>query len=109
MAITFEEALASVLPLVRTRDVREVPLPDAVGEVLARGVIADRNIPPLPRAAMDGFAVVWTGKETERPYRVVGSVSPGTVWSGDATEAGCVRIMTGGVVPGACGTGDQVG
>ena len=99
MAITFEEALASVLPLARTREMCEVSLPDAVGEVLARDVIADRNIPPFPRAAMDGFAVVWTGRETERPYRVAGTVNPGTVWSGEAAEMDCVRIMTGAKVP----------
>jgi len=108
VAITYEEALASVLPFVRTQDVREVPLPDVAGEILAREVIADRNIPPFPRAAMDGFAVVWTGRETERPYRVVGSVNPGTVWSGDATEAGCVRIMTGAMVPAPFDTVIQV-
>src|SRR3990172_5512521 len=108
VAITYEEALASVLPFVRTQDVREVPLPDVAGEILAREVIADRNIPPFPRAAMDGFAVVWTGKETERTYRVVGSVNPGTVWSGDATEAGCVRIMTGAMVPAPFDTVIQV-
>lgn len=98
-AITYEEALASVLPFVRTQDAREVPLPDAAGEILARDVIADRNIPPFPRAAMDGFAVIWTGKETERPYRVVGTVNPGMAWSGDASDADCVRIMTGAMVP----------
>src|SRR3972149_5211725 len=108
MAITYEEALASVLPCVPTQDVREVPLPDVAGEILAREVIADRNIPPFPRAAMDGFAVVWTGKETERTYGVVGSVNPGTVWSGDATEAGCVRIMTGAMVPAPFDTVIQV-
>ncbi|HJX73517.1 MAG TPA: molybdopterin molybdotransferase MoeA, partial [Candidatus Deferrimicrobiaceae bacterium] len=108
MAITYEEALASVLPFVRTRDVREVPLPDAVGEVLARDVIADRNIPPFPRAAMDGFAVIWTGRETERPYRVAGSVNPGTVWGGDPAETDCVRIMTGAKVPASFDTVIQI-
>src|SRR4030067_1280287 len=38
MAITFEEALASVLPLVRPRDMRDGLLPDAVGEVRALDV-----------------------------------------------------------------------
>jgi len=99
MAITYEQALALVLPVVRTRGIHEVPLPDVVGEILARDIIADRNIPPFPRAAMDGFAVVRTGKETERPYRVAGTVNPGTVWSGNAAEADCVRIMTGAMVP----------
>lgn len=98
-AVTYEEALASILPFVRVKGVREVPLPEAAGEILSREVIADRNIPPFPRAAMDGFAVIWTGKETERPYRVLGTVYPGTAWSGDASDADCVRIMTGAMVP----------
>src|SRR4030065_832145 len=99
MGTTVEEAPAPGPPLVRPRDVRDVPSPDVAGEILARDVIADRNIPPSPRAAMDGFAVVWTGRETERPYRVVGAVNPGTVWSGEAAETDCVRIMTGAKVP----------
>ncbi len=108
MAVTYEEALASVLSFVRTRGVREVVLPDAVGEVLAREVVADRNIPPFPRAAMDGFAVVWTGKETERPYRVAGTVNPGAEWSGDGKESDCVKIMTGAMVPAPFDTVIQV-
>jgi molybdopterin molybdotransferase len=107
-AISFEEALASVLPVVRRQGTHEVPLPDVVGEILAGDIIADRNIPPFPRAAMDGFAVVRTGKETERTYRVVGTVNPGTVWSGDATEADCIRIMTGAMVPAPFNTVIQV-
>jgi molybdopterin molybdotransferase len=79
-----------------------------VGEILAGDVIADRNIPPFPRAAMDGFAVVWTGKETEGTYRVVGTVNPGTVWSGNAAEADCVKIMTGAMVPAPFNTVIQV-
>jgi molybdopterin molybdotransferase len=48
---------------------------------------------------MDGFAVVWTGKEDRTPYRVIGTVTPGTRWS-EACEAGdCVKIMTGAAVP----------
>ncbi len=107
-AISFEEALASVLPVVRRQGTHEVPLPDVVGEILAGDIIADRNIPPFPRAAMDGFAVVRTGKETERTYQVVGTVNPGTVWSGDAAEADCVKIMTGAMVPAPFNTVIQV-
>jgi molybdopterin molybdotransferase len=108
MVVTYEEALASVLSFVRIQGVQEVPLSDAVGEILARDVLADRNIPPFPRAAMDGFAVVWTGKETERPYRVAGTVNPGAVWSGDATGADCLKIMTGAMVPAPFDTVIQV-
>lgn len=98
-SITFEEALASVLPAVRIQGTRVVSLPDAVGEILAKDVAADRNIPPFPRAAMDGFAVVWTGKENDAPYRVIGTVNPGTDWAGEANPTDCIRVMTGAMVP----------
>jgi len=58
------------------------PLPECGGEVLAIDIAADRNIPPFPRAAMDGFAVVWTGKEDQVPYRVIGTVIPGFAGAG---------------------------
>ena len=99
MVITYEEALASVLPIVRIQESHDVPLAAVAGEILARDVFADRNIPPFPRAAMDGYAVVWTGKEVERPYRVVGTVNPGDAWNGDAADSDCIRIMTGAMVP----------
>ncbi len=54
MAVTYEEALASVLSFVRTRGVREVVLPDAVGEVLAREVLPTGTF--LPSRALR-----WTG------------------------------------------------
>ena len=99
MAVTYEEALASVLSFVHIQGVHEVLLPDAVSEILAEDVLADRNIPPFRRAAMDGFAVVWTGEETEKPYRVVGTVNPGAEWSGEVTRSDCIKIMTGAMVP----------
>ena len=98
-AVTYEEALASVLSFVRTHGFHEVALPDSVGEILAGDVVADRNVPPFRRAAMDGFAVVWTGEETERTYRVVGTVNPGAEWSGAVTGSDCIKIMTGAMVP----------
>jgi len=99
MNVSFEDAVASVLGLARTPTERIVNLPDAVGEVLFRNVVADRNIPPFPRAAMDGFAVRWTGREDKLSYRIIGTVNPGQSWAGVAGEAECVKIMTGASVP----------
>lgn len=99
MAVTFEDALAAVLSLARTTVERTVPLSEAAGEVLARDVAADRDIPPFPRAAMDGFALSWTGRENERPFRIAGVVDPGQVWTGRPAEDECVKIMTGAAVP----------
>lgn len=99
MAVTFEEALATVLPIVRVQERQVVSLPDTVGQILARDLVADRDIPPFPRAAMDGYAVAWTGAETERAYRVIGTVNPGSVWDGRPEGSDCVKIMTGAMVP----------
>ncbi|HLN91893.1 MAG TPA: molybdopterin molybdenumtransferase MoeA, partial [Patescibacteria group bacterium] len=75
MFASLEDTIARAAALVRPpRKTRTVPLPEAGGEVLASDIAADRNIPPFPRAAMDGFAVVWTGREDQVPYRVIGTV-----------------------------------
>jgi len=34
-----------------------VPLPTAVGRVLAEDILADSDLPPFDRSQMDGFAV----------------------------------------------------
>lgn len=100
MFTSLEDSICRAAALVRPpRGIRTVPLPEAGREVLARDVAADRNIPPFPRAAMDGFAVVWTGKEDRSPYRVIGTVTPGIRWSGECWAGDCVKIMTGAAVP----------
>ena len=59
--VTYEAAISSVLERVRPGGERAVPLAEAPGEVLARDVRAHRNVPPFPRATMDGYALRWTG------------------------------------------------
>lgn len=98
--VSLEDTLAKTAALVRPpRNTRTVPLPECTGEVLAADIAADRNIPPFPRAAMDGFAVVWSGREDQVPYRVIGTVTPGTPWSGAPGAGECIKIMTGAAVP----------
>lgn len=104
MKASFEEALMSILALAQEPDERNIHLPDAVGEVLSRDAVADRNIPPFNRSAMDGYAVRWTGKEGERVFRIIGTINPGGTWSGDAGESDCIKIMTGARVPAAFDT-----
>ena len=98
--VSLEDTIARAAALVHApRKTRTVSLPEAGGEILASDIAADRNIPPFPRAAMDGFAVVWTGKEDRTLYRVIGTVAPGTRWSGECESGDCVKIMTGAAVP----------
>lgn len=99
MSVSFEDAVAAILALAKRPQERVLPLSDATGEVLYRDVVADRNIPPFPRSAMDGFAVRWTGREDKLSYRIIGTVNPGQAWAGAAGEVECVKIMTGASVP----------
>ncbi len=104
MSVSFEEALLSILALAHEPDERNILLPDALSEVTSKDVVADRNIPPFNRSAMDGYAVRWTGNEEARAFGIIGTLNPGGTWSGDAGEADCIKIMTGARVPAAFDT-----
>jgi molybdopterin molybdotransferase len=95
-----EEAREHILSTVDVLESELVPLLEAAERVLAESVAADRDIPPVTNAAMDGFAVRGEDMvgDTVR-LRVIGEVAAGheadtTVGSGEA-----VRIMTGAPVP----------
>ena len=58
--ISLDEARALIDGAIASRSTRteRVPLVHANGRVLAADVVADRDVPPFARAAMDGYAVV---------------------------------------------------
>src|SRR4029077_20921727 len=78
----------------------EVLLLQALGRVLAEPVIADRDLPPFPRATRDGFAVraqdLQSGTTT---VRVVGQVRAGDTYYLPVASGEAVEIMTGAAVP----------
>src|SRR5690606_17603808 len=82
-----------------------VPIAEAPGRVLARPFAAPGDIPPFPRAAMDGFAVRSVdvsdaSPDAPRSLRVVGHVFAGQTPSGSPLEPGeAYRIATGGEMP----------
>ena len=99
MTLTFEQARACVIREVSvSMAVETVPLTDAAGRVLAQAVHADRDYPPFPRSARDGFAV--RAGDLPGELRIIGEVRaggeffPGKVGAGEAVE-----IMTGASLP----------
>jgi molybdopterin molybdotransferase len=78
----------------------EVLLLQALGRVLAEPVVADRDLPPFPRATRDGFAVraqdLQNGTTT---LRVVGQVRAGDTYDLPLASGEAVEIMTGAAVP----------
>lgn len=78
----------------------EVLLLQALGRVLSEPVIADRDLPPFPRATRDGFALraqdLQNGMTT---LRVVGQVRAGDTYDLPIASGEAVEIMTGAAVP----------
>jgi molybdopterin molybdotransferase len=91
------EALARVLSAARPiAESIEVPLLDALGHVLAAGVISSINVPPADNSAMDGYAL--RASEAGHALPVSQRIPAGTV--GAALMPGtAARIFTGAAIP----------
>lgn len=99
--LSFDDALDRLLAAAEPLGVESRCAMAALGQVLAEDVPADRDFPPGPRSAMDGFAVraADTG-EAGATLRVVGEVPAGHPGTGIRVGAGeAARVFTGAVVP----------
>ncbi len=102
--LSVEEATERILAHFEILDTEEVPVLDALGQVLAQDAVAARDIPPLDNSGMDGYAVrcedVADASEN-RPVTlsVIGAVAAGEMPSAAVTAGTAVRIMTGAPVP----------
>lgn len=80
-----------------------VPLERAVARVLAQDVVADIDLPPFEKSAMDGFAVRsgdFASSGATR-MRVIGESRAGAPFRGAVQPGECVEIYTGAEVPAA--------
>ena len=106
IVLTFEEARAAVecqAASLRASGSEFADLLSAAGRVIAEPVIADRDLPPFPRSARDGYAMR-SGDLTQLPVSldVIGEIKagekveniPSHIAAGQA-----VAIMTGAPVP----------
>jgi len=95
--ILLEEALAlagkTPIPLETVR----IPLEEAMGRVLAEDVISDRDVPPFPRATMDGYAC--RQEDLPGPLTVLESVPAGKIPTLKVGKGQCSKIMTGAMTP----------
>lgn len=77
-----------------------VEIAEAVGRVLAEGIVADHDLPPFDRSQMDGYAVR-AADTANAPVilKLVGESAAGRGWRGTLKKGDAVRIMTGAPVP----------
>ncbi len=82
----------------------KVPIDESKGRVLAEDVVAGFDVPPFPRASMDGYAVKakdTTGATEEKSIKLnlIGIQHTGGVFEGTVKDGECLEIATGAPMP----------
>lgn len=91
----------AIVPMAR---VERVPLELASGRVLAETVTSTADVPPFPRAAMDGYAVraedtTGASRATPRSLRCIEKVFTGQLAVQAVGPGQCIEIATGAPMP----------
>ena len=77
-----------------------LPLEETLGAYLAEQVVADRDIPPANRAAMDGYAARASDLAVRGARLIVdGEVAAGSAFPKPVSPGHCARIFTGANLP----------
>jgi len=70
---------------------------NAVGRVLSKDILCQKNLPSFNNSAMDGFAIKYS--DAGKKLRVRATVFAGSVYEGALDDNECYKIMTGAKVP----------
>ncbi len=96
--ISFEEAQAIVFSSNIFLDREKVDLQDSLGRILAEPILADSDLPPFDRSAMDGYAC--RTEDQDQPLEIIEEIPAGTFPLKKIGPGQCAKIMTGAPVPG---------
>ena len=96
--ITVEQALALVFALVTPLPTETVPLARANGRMMPGPATANRDQPPFPASAMDGYAVNGVAAPGAT-FTVIGQAGAGHAFSAAIAPGQALRIFTGAPVP----------
>jgi molybdopterin molybdotransferase len=101
--LSFEQAYQTVIDYcgkLHPPHTEEIPLPGALGRVLAEPVRADRDFPPFNRSTRDGYAVRAADvKDLPVHLRIIGEIKAGANFAGQINSGEAAAIMTGAALP----------
>src|ERR1700730_9036666 len=95
--VQVSEALASILARAQPLGRESVDLLHARGRILAHDILADADLPGLPRSSVDGYAVMAGDDAAE--FEVLEEVTAGRLAHAQVRPGTAVYIMTGGTLP----------
>jgi molybdopterin molybdotransferase len=105
--VSLDAAVARGLALARTvTETERLPLPAAIGRVLAGPVRSPLPLPPFDNAAMDGYALATAELIGDGPWLVpvAGRIAAGSTGAAPRPSGSALRILTGAPVPSGCDT-----
>src|SRR6266478_67180 len=94
-----ELVIARVAGLGGAVETESVPLPEALGRVLAHDIVSDRDYPPFDRSIRDGYAVRAADTHPGAQLRFTGELKAGDTPSISVSADSCIQIMTGAPLP----------
>ncbi len=94
-----ELVIARVAGLGGVVETESVPLPEALGRVLAHDIVSDRDYPPFDRSIRDGYAVRAADTHPGAQLRFTGELKAGDTPSISVSADSCIQIMTGAPLP----------
>lgn len=78
-------------------EVEEISLKDAFGRIIQEDVLADSDMPPFHKSAMDGFACRL--EDIQNELEVLETINAGKVPTFKISPNTCSKIMTGAMIP----------
>lgn len=94
------EAQRVIFGSITTLGVETIKLEQSLGRVLAEDIRANRDLPPYPASAMDGFAVCATGiVSAPVQLEIIEDINAGDMPKRIVEAGQCARIMTGAPMP----------
>lgn len=84
------------------QETETVEIKQALGRILAAPITSTINVPGHNNSAMDGFALRHT--EATQALKLAGTAFAGNAFTGSLPVGGCIKIMTGAVIPAGADT-----
>jgi len=95
--VEVSDAIQTILSHAAPLGTETVELTRGRGRYLAEDIVADADLPGLPRSSVDGYAII--AADPASRLRVVEEVTAGRLAQAQVTPGSAVRIMTGGTLP----------